>query len=617
VRITVNLMKPTLQQMVAIMTAEKPMLAAAPASQDTNDKNRADVATQVLRKAQLPTWLNFALIDRLQKRWKAVTGTSCVLPEWNPEGGVFRKKVVPGKDGKPVVALDDDGEEIYEPEGDLDLLFFTSFEIYPDPSCTSEKDAEYVFLVSSMDPDEAERRYGVKKKGTTGTEKGEGTGGPSRVSSLLARVFSMFGPNGGYLTQWGAVSNRGVDVLRLFIAPNLSEPEGRKILMVGDKVVHDDSSEMAGEFRFDPVFYRHEENGKRFFGNGVMELVVDLQIELNSAISQMAQQRRLNLNPKMLVPDTCNVQDEDWLSSEGSIMRYGSMGGEKPEPLKIPGIEPALFQTIQVYQDMFDRIIGLSEPSRGEPVSRISGKSIQLLQEANRSRLGVVGTSDFERWADVAERILYLAGKHFTPDRLRTVAGDNYASMEDDFFSESLHDPVDVIVENDNALPQDRAGRLSLISQLAASGGPLTLEEPLRTEVFKMLKYQDVQGILEEENLDEMRMRRLYKAIVATEQAQMPGVYDNPVKCRAALEVMMKAEDFERLGQENPAAAAAVVQLYLAYGQMLAGVPLPGPGGAPMPPGVIPPQDMVNPALKAAATPEPKGSPPAPQGPPQ
>lgn len=618
-RITVNLMKPTLQQMVSIMTTEKPQLTAAPASQDSKDKNRADCSTQVLKKLQQPSWLDFPGKDRLQKRWKAITGTCAIVPEWNPDAGPVVKKIVPNPvTGEPQAALDDKGNTIWEHTGALELPFFTSFEIYPDPGCSSEQDAEFVFLVTSMDPEEAKRRYGVSvsAKDTGGRERKKGSdaneGGPSRVSALLARVYSMFGAAGGYLSQWGAVSNRGVDVLRLYIAPSVNEPSGRYILRVGDKIVHDEPSEMRGEFRFDPVFFRHEENGKRFFGNGVMELVIDLQIELNNAISQMAQQRKLNLNPKILVDDRCQIQEEDYLSSEGSVLRFnGFADAQPPKPIQMPGIEPALFQILQLYQDMFDRIVGLNEPSRGEAVPKLTGKAIQLLQEANRSRLGTVVTQDYERWADVAERVLFLVGKHLEPDALKELAGSNYASMEEDFYTSVLSEPVDIVVENDNALPQDRAQRFSLIAQMAGAGGPLTLEEPLRTQVFKLLKYADVSGLLEEENLDDLRVRRMYQDIVKTGRPQMPAEYDNPVKCRYSLEVLMKNQEFEELAAKEPNKAALVVQLYRLYAQRLSGVPMPGPGGGQMPPGVVPPQDMVQKQMQAATVPEPKGSPPA------
>ncbi len=625
-RITVNLMKPTLQQMLAIMTTEKPMLTAAPASQDSKDKNRADVATQVLRKVQQPSWLNFPLNDRLQKRWKAITGTAAILPEWDPDGGKIVKKVQPDPaTGKPVEVVDPEtGEPIWEAEGALDLLMFTSFEVYPIGACTSEKDAEGVIFAGSIDPDEAERKYGVTSNQTTGGaggkkgNDGNDGAGPSRVSALLSRVFSMFGPGAGYLSQWGAVTNKGIDVLRIFIAPSISEPSGRYILRVGNKIVHDDASPMEGEFRFPPVFFRHEENGKRFFGNGVMELVIDLQIELNNAISQMAQQRKLNLNPKILVPDTCAIQEEDYLSSEGSVLRYNSMdGGDKPTPIPLPGIESALFQILQVYQDLFDRIVGLNEPSRGEVVPKMSGKSIQLLQEANKSRLGTVVTQDYERWADVAERVLFLVGKHYGEDKLRELAGANYASMEADFYTTALQDPVQIIVENDNALPQDRANRFSLITQMAGAGGPLTLEEPLRSQVFRLLKFSDVQGMLEEENLDDLRVRRMYQAIVQTGQPQAAAEYDNPMKCRASLEVLMKNEEFEELGRVAPERAARVIQLYQQYGMRLQGMPIPGPDGTPLPPGTVPPQDMAQDQVKKAGAPEARGSPPAPPAPQQ
>ena len=191
-----------------------PKMQVMPATNEEDDIYTAKVGKKVLDsvcgKMNLTAKINQAT------KWSEICGTSFYKISWNSNLG-------------QVVALEEDGRKIKT--GDVDISVCSPFEIYPD-SATHESldDCQSLIHARAYTVAEIKQMYGVDVEGKD-----------INVYSLDG-VTSSLGGLGYSGLATGLIETVRKDsaiVLEKYVRPNEKYPDGRLIIIAGDKLVYD------------------------------------------------------------------------------------------------------------------------------------------------------------------------------------------------------------------------------------------------------------------------------------------------------------------------------------------------------------------------------------------
>ena len=632
IRETRNMIAPTIEQMVSILTVTRPVLRPRPATGDREDEDTADVGAAILDKLRLD--LNFSGLDRILKTQKAISGTSALEMEFDPYAGPFVAETEIDEDeasptfGDAILVHDEEGNQVYKPQGKFRARIWNGLEFLADPVSPYREDWRYCFTVTTRNRKQLERETGkeIGQDGGGDGGKGGSPGTMGRIAMQLQKLHSFIGGNPG--TRLGAAPNRAddVEVYRCHLAPSIHEPGGRLIMVAGDRILYDDVSPTRGLWRFPVWAFYHTFDGTSPYGDGVVKILLDLQRDYNKTVSQMIEHRNLMLKGKWLVPRGCEIEQEAITSEPGEIIEYaGSEPWMKPEQVRPHPIDGSYFQLLDADARDFYRLAGIEAATRGESVPNIrTGRGLEVLKSGNTERLQNVVKADFEVWRDIGSYLLWLAGQHWDDGTLIRVAGRNSTQMMKAFRKAKFQEPFDVIVENDDALPTDPIDRLQVLGAMFGQGGIMSnkdLSAPDKALYFQMAKFSDINRFIEQQNLSEINVRRKIGLIV-DEEPSVPQVADNfeeHATCIRVLRDYFLTHDYYALPPEKK---ALLTDLHASYAAYLAPPPMnqpqptpPMPGGTPVAPGAMTPEAIAASAEQPQAPAE--GSPPSPQAMPQ
>jgi hypothetical protein len=359
--------------------------------------------------------------------------------------------------------------------------------------------------------------------------------------------------------------------------------------------------------------------------------LLDLQRDFNKTVSQMIEHRNLMLKGKWLVPRGCEVEQEAITTEPGEIIEYVAdpLTNGKPEIIRPLPIDGSYFQLLQEDVQTFYRIAGIGEASRGEPVPNIrTGKGLEVLKAGNTERLQTIVRADFENWREIGAYSLWLAGQHWPDGKEVAVTGRNLAHMIKSFNKAAFAEPMDVFVENDDALPTDPVDRLQVLGAIYGPGGIMASKDISPEDkklYFQMARFTDISRLIAQQNLDEVNTRRKRDLIIETQGQANPPIladsWEDHATCRRVLADYFKTADYYAL---PPGAQQGLQNLDASHAAYLAppapGEPVPpppvGPGGNPLGPGQFTPQALAESAQNVAQS-APEGSPPAPPSLPQ
>jgi hypothetical protein len=548
-------------------------------------------------------------VNRVVTHWNLVTGTTIVESEWDPYAPPYRPKMemgpegwmpVPktGPDGAPLTGPDGKPEYVMEPKGALRRNVYTSLETFPEPGSSGPDNADWCFLVLSMAPEEVERRYGFKPKSASASASTQdGTGVAGRVGQLLQRAFGLFGEGFSYSTSASGLS-RAVDVLRFYQAPCAEAPAGRLIVMIEGKVIYDDVSPGRGYFRFPFEVFNLGTHGKRWFPGGLVQRLLDIQREMNRTISRYAETLALMGNPRIWMPRQVKWNRESLTNRPGLVFEYDPVDGLKPEIAHGVTMPSDTFRHLERLENSFNRISGIEEALQGQmPSANASGRAIEALQGKNLQRLTAVAQKQNESWARVLRFELWLAGQYWDDGMKITAVGRNYKPMVVDFNRSDFSTPLDIVVQNGSALPQDPASRQQLLNQMFGPGGPMvTLPPDMRRFYLSLSKHgADLISFFDEETIFETCTRNQIAECMAGQPQQ--AIYnDDHRTARRILSMFMAGQEFKEAPDQVKALIADLDRqhaLWELQPKDAAGINLP-------------------PGAEMAAVPQVPGAPPAP-----
>lgn len=427
----------------------RPSLTVVPFSDDEGDIACAKTSKKILKAVSHNK--NISKILASGTMWSEICGTVFYKVDWNNDGG----KIIGMDEAHGVIR-----------EGDVDISVVSPFEIYPDSNTYNNvDDCMSIIYARSFHKDAVKNIWGVECDGED-------------INVYTLDSITTAGGL-GYTTMSSAVAKKlkkdQVLVLEKYEKPTIEYPNGRLIIIAGDKLVY------MGDLP-----YINKEDGKRgfpflkqsciaspncFWGSSIIERCIPVQRSFNAIKNRKHEfLNRLTMGILAVEDGSLDIENlEEEGLSPGKVLIY-RQGSSTPKLLS-SGSVPLDFQ----YEENsllseFTNISGVSDLLNGGiSMSNASGVALQLLIEQDDIKL-LSSSEELKNVAkDMAKHILRLYKQFAITDHTARIIGDNGA-VELFYWKGSDINSEDVVFETENELNETIAQKRSMIFDILKAG---------------------------------------------------------------------------------------------------------------------------------------------------
>lgn len=274
------------------------------------------------------------------------------------------------------------------------------------------------------------------------------------------------------------------------LKPNGEYTDGYSATWINDTIVRqtDSPDDSLPYVKFSSI-----EVPGRFWSVAMATLLRDPQIDLNMIRTQIKENARLLGNPAIMVSRQADVR---YSGVPGERIDYNSsVQDPRPEYLQPPNLPPYVENEVERIEKSIEEISGIHEVSRATvPTGVTAASAINLLQEADDSRLGPeIQAMEFSigQWGS---KILKLRAKHSPEERLIKIAGEDGNWDIEAYRGEMLGEDPHVEVQAGSQMPRSKAakqaGMTEILGLVFQYGVPID-ERNLR----KFLKDYEIGGL--------------------------------------------------------------------------------------------------------------------------
>lgn len=439
-----NHIAPIVETRLSKLQRVRPKMNVFPASTDEKDVQTAKVSKKIVDAIYNKS--DMSKIIREVTKWSEVCGSGFYKIVWNNIKG-------------NVIAKFDNGIPLYE--GDIEILPVSPFEIFPESNTISDiKSSRSIIHARAYHVDEIKNLWGVD------------------VDSEKINVYSLDkfhnGSLGSNTKVMKTLKKNYATVIERYEAPSVKFPNGRLVIVAGDKLV------FVGELP-----YINGENGERcfpfvkqdsipqigcFWGISIIERLIPLQRSYN-AIKNRKHEFVNRLSMGVLTVEDGSV-DLDELEEEGlcpgKVVVY-RQGATSPSYMKNDSVPYDFSADEKSLQEEFEKISGTSDMVASLYSQNLSGVALERMIEEDENRFLV--TSDAIKIAikEVAKQILRLYKQYTKIPKLMKLIGDN-GDMELFYFNSSDITSDDVVFETKNEISDSFSQRRSVLFDLIEKG---------------------------------------------------------------------------------------------------------------------------------------------------
>lgn len=456
-----NQMATIVETRIARLTRQEPTMKSRPATSSNEDFHSSKITSSLLNMK----WHDEKMS---QKYLDLVTllehhGTVFIKDTWNAEKG---RKIATIMQQEMV---EDEGFEVpvQKPvdihEGDIESDIVSALEIYPDSIGRSHiSDNRSIIHARAFHIYDIEDMYGVQVDAedidSYGMESGSGIGGLTYTS-------------GTFRTTNKKMEKHAL-VKEYYEKPSKQFPDGRLIIVCGDKVLHEGKMPYQvgedGEVDFPFTHICAIKIPNRFFGQCVAERCIPLQRRYNALRNRKAEYLNRVAIGQWFEPEGSLDDDEELNSAPGNVIRYNA-GIGAPTPVDFPNL-PASFENEEssLLQE-FTSISGVSELSRySEAPSGVkSGVALSIANEQDDTRIALTANQIAEGVKETGIRWLRLYRQFAKEPRILRYVGNDSDIQE---WTASDLKADDIIIENSSALAETPAQRRQMVFELMGTG---------------------------------------------------------------------------------------------------------------------------------------------------
>lgn len=444
-----NHIAPIIESRLAKLGRVKASVSVRPFSNDDDDIKIATLSTSVLRATVEDN--NFSKMLNEGNFWAEICGSVFYKVIWDSDGG------------RKIGAFN--GKEVYE--GDVRIELCPAYEIFPSSlTASSVDDLEYIIHTRAYSVDEVKNTWGIDCEG-------------SNIETFSPDL-SDFGGGLGYSannTKIGIKSAKNsVLVIEKYERPSYEYPEGRYIIIAGDKLAHYgilpyavDSNGKAG---LPFVKQSALNNVASFFGTTVIERIIPLQRSYNAIKNRKHEfLNRIAMGIMTVEEGAIDIESlEDDGLAPGRVLVY-RQGYNPPRMVEMGSVPNDYIVEEDRLRNEIMQISGVSELMRYStlPSSVTSGVAISLLQEQDDTRISITADKIREAVRTVGQYILRLYKQYAVNKRIKRIAGVNGA-IQIHYFKGSDLASDDLVFDTDNALSDTPANRRSMVFDLIKLG---------------------------------------------------------------------------------------------------------------------------------------------------
>jgi hypothetical protein len=472
--VTDNRITPIITSRVSRKTKNRPMFSATPQGADDKAIDAARVGERVLENDWVEQrlqsklfaallWADICANGFLKIYWDSTKGAKSQFlagpegPITNPATGTPVKpdemdSLPPELLADPAVMENIKVDEVAQ--GDICVEVMSVFEIFPDPLATSMDDVEWMIEEKVRSVEYCRRRYPTAFNGEA-FEPVPDSDIPSGIAEGWVGGGQIFGDN--------TASYRGVKVKEYWCKPNSEHPNGWWAVWANDTL-------LRSEEPFDSMPYIKFDSVRvpgRFWSHAVTTDLRGPQQDLNTIRTQIKENARRLGNPALMKSRQANVRYE---GAPGEIIEYDStVQDPAPSYLEPPSIPVYVENEIQRIEKSMEEISGMHEVSRATvPPGVTAASAINLLQEADETRLGPEIQQMEQALADLGTKILKLRAQYNNDQRLMKIAGEDGNWDIFAFKGEMLGDEPRVEVQAGSAMPRSKAAKQAAMTEVLA-----------------------------------------------------------------------------------------------------------------------------------------------------
>jgi len=505
-RVHANLILPTIQNRLARLCKNPPRYDVRPNSNGVEDKDAARLTLKVINNVWDRERINEKRIDLAM--WQQQGGHAWGKVYWDPMRG--RQTPVPPE-------YDEMGQVVKEGsieyEGDIGFDVCSPLEIYVDNLARNVQDAQWIAQAKIRKLSYFANQYGEQGKRV----KQEG----AWLSSLqnLIKINNMSSKTQG--GQFDSETEDSAIEVAYYEKPSMKFPEGRMII-IANGVLLSYKSLPCGEINF--VKFDDIKIGGKFFSESIITHLRPLQDQYNRNLRRKAEFLNKGLNLKFIAAKGHGLSEES-LTDNTEVLQYNPVpNGEAPKAVTTPQMPQYVYTDGEQLKIDMAELSGISEISKGQlPSASIPAIGMQILQEADETRIGIVTESNENSWADVGRLIAKYAAKYYKNTRYLKEAGQSGEYTVNEFTGDDLKDSFDVIVMKGSTLPNSKVlKRQELLNayQQGLLGDPN--DPAVRRKLVQWLEYGDVSEIWEDQYVDDHQIKR---SIDEIEQGIPPKIY--------------------------------------------------------------------------------------------
>lgn len=520
-----NHIAPKIDTRLAKLSAIKPKLYVVPASSDERDAYTAKLSKKILDSVSA----KYGLSQKINQatKWSEICGTSFYKIFWNSNLG-------------QVVAIEDSGRKIKA--GDVDIAVCSPFEIYPDfTTCENLEDCQSIIHAKAYSVEEIKQMYDVDIKGKDinvfSLDSSFSTGG--------------LGYNGiGTKINESTKRNAGL-VIEKYIRPSEEHPNGRLIIIAGDKLVFD------GEFPYingidgkrDFPFIKQvccDEVGS-FWGKSLIERMIPIQRAYNAVKNRKHEfLNRLTLGVLAVEDGSVDIENlEEEGLAPGKILVY-RQGANIPKYLDNEHLPTDFEKEEEKLLEEFTAISGTSEMGDMTTISAsMSGVALELLLDENQTRLSFTTDSIKSAIKQIGKHLLRLYKQFANIPRLVKIVGEN--GMPEIFYfksSDISSDDVQFETETEGAdtLTQRRNMIYTLLDKGLLTDEDGKLSQSLKSKILEMIGFGNWEN---SQDLDSLHIRRADNenlAMLDKEEIKVKPIDDHNLHINEHIAYMLSGE---------------------------------------------------------------------------
>ena len=530
-----NHIAPLVETRLSKLAKVRPTMTVLPASGDEDDVSNAHICKNILESVSAK--LDLSELVSQATRWSEICGTSFYKIVWNDSAG-------------SVVGLTTLGEKIYE--GDVDVVVCSPFEIYPDSnSCESLDNCKSLIHARAYHVDTIKKHWGVSVKGedidTYNLSNSQVAGGLGYASKSAKMTKT--------------VKHDHAMVIERYEMPTKEYPEGRLVIIAGDKLLYNDilpyKNLQNGERGF--PFIRQISIGQPslFWGTSIVERSIPVQRAYNAVKNRKHEFiNRLCMGVMSVEDGSVDIENlEEEGLSPGKILVY-RQGARAPQIMSSSSLPVDFRDEEDRLLNEFLNISGVSDlfGTNASAISNMSGVALQILLEQEDMRISSSG--EYVKFAikEIGRQILRMYKQFVTSQRMNKLIGENGTSKLFYWDNDTITSD-DVVFETETEMGETVAQKRSMIFDLLQAGllhdenGKLS--NAMRLKILELLGFGIWEDALDNNNLQLEKAKRENIDFIENKIPEVLEIHDHDLHINAHTAFMLSGE-FDRLSKEKP-----------------------------------------------------------------